>query len=185
VNGVVRHLPNILTGLRLVAAPAMAGLLISGHFLAAFGVFAFAGFTDAVDGWMAKRFGLSSDLGRVLDPAADKALMLAVFAVLALMGEVPLWLAALVIARDAAMVLVFVLALAARKPIEIVPLAIGKLTTLLQVAYVALHLASLAFDFSLESIVPLDACAVAAVTLASWLAYGLVLVKAMGRAPAH
>ncbi len=185
MNGVARHLPNMLTGLRLVAAPAMAGLLISEHFLAAFGVFAFAGFTDVVDGWMAKRFGLSSDLGRVLDPAADKALMLAVFAVLALLGEVPLWLAALVISRDAAIVLGFVLALAARKTLEIIPLAIGKLTTILQVAYVALHLASLAFDFSLESIVPLDACAVAAVTLASWLAYGLVLVKAMGSAPAH
>jgi cardiolipin synthase (CMP-forming) len=175
----------MLTGLRLIAAPATAGLLMSEHFNAAFGVFALAGISDAADGWLAKRFGLSSALGRVLDPAADKALMLAVFVTLAMLGDVPLWLAAVVVGRDAAIVLGLLIAVAMGKSVAIEPLAIGKLTTLLQVAYVALHLASLAFDFSLEGIVPLDACAVAAVTLASWLAYGLVLAEAMGRAPAR
>jgi cardiolipin synthase len=183
VNALFRHLPNILTGLRLLAAPATAGLLVWEHFEAAFGVFAIAGISDAVDGWLAKRFGLSSDLGRVLDPAADKALMLAVFATLAMLGEVPLWLAALVVGRDAAIVLGLILAVAMKKPVTIEPLAVGKLTTILQVGYVALHMGSLAFGFSLENITPLDAYAVAAVTLASWLAYGLVLAGAMGRAP--
>src|SRR5678815_5329906 len=93
----LRHLPNLLTSLRLAAAPTTAGLLVAGHFNAAFGLFAVAGLSDAADGFLAKRFGLDSPLGRVLDPTADKALMLAAFVTLAILDDVPVWLAALVI----------------------------------------------------------------------------------------
>src|SRR5882672_8667433 len=96
----LRHLPNLLTSLRLAAAPATAGLLVAGHFNAAFGLFAFAGLSDAADGFLAKRFNLASRLGRLLDPAADKALMLAGFVTLAVLDDVPAWLAVTVIARD-------------------------------------------------------------------------------------
>src|SRR5258708_2306767 len=82
----LRHLPNLLTTLRLAAAPTTAGLLVAGHFNAAFGLFAVAGLSDAADGFLAKRFGLDSPLGRVLDPIADKALMLAAFVTLALLA---------------------------------------------------------------------------------------------------
>jgi cardiolipin synthase (CMP-forming) len=173
----------MLTGLRLMAAPATAGLLVAGHFNAAFGVFAFAGLSDAADGYLAKRFGLGSALGRVLDPAADKALMLAVFVTLAALGEVPAWLASIVVSRDVAIVLGLLLAVWSQVPVRIEPLLIGKLTTMLQVFYIALHLASLAFGFSLDDIVPADAYAVAAITLVSWLAYGLVLTRAMRLRP--
>ena len=71
----LRHLPNLLTTLRLAAAPATAGLLAAGHFSAALALFVFAGLSDAADGFLAKRFGLSTPLGRFLDPLADKALM--------------------------------------------------------------------------------------------------------------
>ena len=178
-----RHLPNLLTGFRLIAAPATAGLLVSGHFTAAFGVFACAGLSDAADGYLAKRFGLGSELGRILDPAADKALMLAVFVTLAVLGEVPVWLAAVVVGRDAAIVLGLLLAMMSRAAVEVEPLVIGKLTTALQVLYIALHLASLAFGFSLSAVSPADAFVVAAVTLASWLGYGLVLIRAMRGIP--
>jgi cardiolipin synthase (CMP-forming) len=179
VKGLVRHLPNFLTGLRLMAAPATAGLLVSGHFNAALGVFALAGLSDAADGYLAKRFGLGSELGRFLDPAADKALMLAVIVTLAALGEVPVWLAVVVVGRDAAIVLGLLLAAILRLPLAIEPLVIGKLTTALQVLYIAIHLASLAFGFSLSMVTPADALIVAAITLASWFSYGLVLLKAM------
>lgn len=180
---VLRHLPNVLTGLRLMAAPATAGLLVAGHFNAAFGVFAFAGLSDAVDGYLAKRFGLSTPLGRILDPAADKALMLAAFVTLACLGAVPVALAVLVVARDVAIVLGLLLAVVSRMPVEVTPLLMGKFATVLQVFYIAAHLGSLAFGFSLDAATPTDALLVAAVTLASWFGYGMVLLKAMRRIP--
>ncbi len=179
----LRHLPNLITVLRLMAAPATAGLLMAGHFNAAFGVFAFAGVSDAADGYLAKRFGLGSQLGRVLDPAADKALMLAVFVTLAALGAIPAWLAVLVVGRDIAIVLGLLLAVVSRAPVELAPLLIGKLTTVIQVLYIGVHLASLAFGFDVSGLEPADAYTVAAVTLLSWLAYGLVLIKAMRSVP--
>ena len=153
----LRYLPNVLTGLRLAAAPTTAGLLAAGHFNAAFGLFAFAGLSDAVDGFLAKRFGFSTPLGRFLDPAADKALMLAVFISLAFLDDVPNWLAATVIARDVLIVLGLAVALAMQAPIAIQPLLVGKLCTGLQVLYIGLHLASLAFNIPIGAISPVDA----------------------------
>src|SRR5215467_75381 len=118
----LRHIPNFLTALRLAAAPMTAGLLAAGHFNAAFGIFAFAGLSDAADGFLAKRFNLATPLGRVLDPAADKALMLTVFATLAVLDNVPVWLAATVIARDALILAGLALAIAWRAPISVKPL---------------------------------------------------------------
>ena len=179
MKAVLRHLPNMLTGLRLAAAPATAGLLALGHFNVAFGVFAAAGLSDAVDGYLAKRFGLTTRLGRILDPAADKALMLAAFVTLALKGDIPAWVAALVVGRDVGIVLGLLIAIVARAPIVVQPLLLGKLTTLVQVTYVGMHLASLAFGFSLRSLTPSDAYVVAVATCVSAAAYATVWANAM------
>lgn len=179
MNKALRHVPNVITGLRLMAAPATAGLMAAGHFNAAFGVFAFAGLSDAADGYLAKRFGLGSALGRILDPAADKALMLAAFLTLTLIGEVPIWVTAIVIGRDAGIVLGILIARAARAPLVIRPLLIGKLSTALQIGYAGLHLASLAFGFELDGFAPTDAYVLAAVTAASAVGYGVLWLKAM------
>ena len=176
---VLRHLPNVITTLRLAAAPTTAGLLAAGHFNAAFGIFAVAGLSDAADGFLAKRFNLATPLGRILDPAADKALMLAVFATLAVLENVPLWLAATVIARDALILGGLALAIAWRVPISVKPLIVGKICTALQVLYIGAHLASLAFQFSLGWAVPTDAYTVAAISWLSGFAYLWVWLKAM------
>jgi cardiolipin synthase len=179
MSRLLRHLPNLLTGLRLMAAPATAGLLAAGHFNAAFGIFAFAGFSDAADGFLAKRFGLATRLGRILDPIADKALMLAAFVTLAVLDDVPVWLAAVVIGRDALIVLALFVAMTAQAPIAVQPSLLGKLCAALQVLYVGLHLAALAFGFSLASITPMDAYILAAVAFVSTLAYFGVWLKTM------
>lgn len=173
----LRHVPNFLTAMRLAAAPATAGLLAAGHFNAAFGMFAFAGLSDAADGYLAKRFGLTSRLGRFLDPAADKALMLALFVTLAIIDDVPVWLAASIIGRDALIVLGLFVAVAVRAPISVQPLFIGKLATALQVVYIGWHLATLAFG--VPAVAPADAYVLAAVTAVSVLSYGGVWLKAM------
>lgn len=175
----IRHLPNFLTTLRLAAAPTTAGLLAAGHFNAAFGVFAFAGLSDAADGFLAKRFGLASRLGRFLDPLADKALMVALFVTLAFLGEVPMWLAATIIGRDVLILLGLAVAVAVQAPIAVQPLLIGKLATALQVIYIGWHLAALAFEFPLGATSPADAYLVGGVALASGFAYLLVWLNAM------
>jgi cardiolipin synthase len=154
-------------------------LLWAGHFNAAYGIFAFAGLSDAVDGFLAKRFNHATRLGRILDPAADKALMLAAFVTLAILDDVPAWLAVLVIVRDVLIVAGLLVAVAARAPIAVKPLMIGKLCSAVQVIYVGLHLAALAFEFSLARIIPADAYVVAAIAVLSLLAYFTVWLNAM------
>jgi cardiolipin synthase len=175
----LRHLPNLLTSLRLAAAPTTAGLLVAGHFNAAFGLFAVAGLSDAADGFLAKRFGLDSPLGRVLDPIADKALMLAAFVTLALLDDVPVWAATIVIARDVLILLGLAIAVALRAPIGVKPILLGKVCTALQMFYIGSHLAALAFAFPLGAISPADAYVVSVVALASGFAYSAVWLKAM------
>ncbi len=96
----VRHLPNLLSGLRLLAAPFAAWLILSGHDMAALLTFAAAGLSDGLDGFIARRWGVTSVSGAWLDPAADKLLMLLCFTALFAVGGAPFWLVALVIARD-------------------------------------------------------------------------------------
>ncbi|MEJ0042257.1 MAG: CDP-alcohol phosphatidyltransferase family protein [Rhizomicrobium sp.] len=79
MTAVLRQIPNILTAIRIVLAPLTAYLMLHHQYLAALFVFAFAGGSDALDGFLARRFGLVSRFGEYLDPAADKLLMLACF----------------------------------------------------------------------------------------------------------
>jgi cardiolipin synthase len=72
----IRHVPNLLSALRLLAAPLAAWLIHSGHDTAALLVFSAAGASDGLDGFIARRWGVTSDFGAWLDPAADKLLML-------------------------------------------------------------------------------------------------------------
>lgn len=181
----LRHLPNILSGLRLALAPATAGFVATDNFMAAFGVFALAGVTDALDGRLAKALNSSTEFGKVLDPIADKALMTAAFLALAFIGDVPVWLAALVIGRDALIGAGVGICVLRGAKVDTTPLFLGKLTTTLQITYLGVHLGALAFALSLARIVPIDAYAVAGLTLASGAAYGARWVSAMrARAPA-
>jgi cardiolipin synthase len=179
VTRLLRHLPNLLTGLRLVSAPAIGFLILQGLDKPALGVFLFAGLSDAVDGYLAKRLAPGSRFGAYLDPAADKLLMLVCFLALMKVGATPVWLPWIVIGRDIAIVTGIGLALALAVPLRIAPLWIGKVSTAVQIAYIGWVLLTLAFgiDASLSS--KTAAYLTAAVTLASWLAYGQVLLKAL------
>ena len=175
----VRHVPNVLTSLRLVAAPATAALLWVGDYTIALVVFAAAGLSDAADGFLAKRFGFSTRFGRILDPIADKALILAAFVMLVILREAPLWLAIFMIGRDALITLGLFVGVATQAPIRVQPLPLGKLCAALQVFYVALHLAALAFGFQINVIAPYDAFFLATVALASTVEYLGIWLKAM------
>jgi cardiolipin synthase len=181
VNGLLKHLPNLLTALRLAAAPALALLLVSGADRAALGVFAFAGLSDAADGFLAKRFGFATRFGRYLDPAADKLLMFAAFVTLTVLGIAPLWLTLLVIARDAAIVVGILLAHVLRLPVRIEPLLVGKASTAMQIVYIALALLLLTFGLRWPVGEAVAADVTAFLTAASWLAYAGVAMSALVR----
>jgi cardiolipin synthase (CMP-forming) len=177
----LRNIPNILTGLRLACAPALAALLLTGHERAALVVFVIAGLTDLADGWLAKRFHLATRFGRWLDPTADKALMLAAFLSLTEMGATPIWLTAVVIGRDIVIVSGILVAKLLELPLRVAPLSIGKFSTAVQVGYVALILFVLGFDLDWQTVCALAAVVTGAATIASWLAYAQLWLRAAAR----
>lgn len=85
----IYNLPNFLTVTRLFAAPTTAYLLLHDQHTAALALFAYAGITDLVDGWMARRWKLQTVAGSVIDPMADKALMIILTVTLAVKGAIP------------------------------------------------------------------------------------------------
>ena len=186
MTNLLRHLPNFLTAIRLCAAPLTAWLILKGMDTAALGVFAFAGLSDALDGYLARRFAITTRFGAYLDPAADKLLMLASFVTLTMIRAVPLWLTALVIARDIAIVIGVAIARLFSLPLRMEPLYIGKVSTVIQVGYIGLVLLLLALDADEPGLVLGGTVATASVTVASWLAYGQLLLRAVavGRRPA-
>ena len=182
----IRNIPNVLTALRILLAPLTAYFIVEGNDIAALFAFAAAGVSDAVDGFLARRFGLVSRFGEYLDPAADKILMLICFVTLSIMHQAPLWLSVIVIGRDAAIVLGVFLARALSLPVKMEPLVIGKANTVVQIGYIGLLLLLLSFNLEMPQLTFFAAAITATSTLLSWLAYGQLLLKAfaLGRRPA-
>ena len=143
----LRQLPNLISCLRIALVAPLIVLLLEGNFEAALWIAVAAGLSDALDGFLARHFGWRSRLGSLLDPAADKLLLVAAYLCLAQVGQVAWALALLVLARDAVIVLG---ALAFHHVIgefEARPSLWSKATTLGQILFVLLVLASHAFAF--------------------------------------
>jgi cardiolipin synthase (CMP-forming) len=159
----MRHIPNLLTLLRMLLTVPLAWLLRDGRFDTALIVALVAGFTDALDGFLAKRFSWQSRLGGLIDPVADKLLLVACFVGLAQVDALPWWLAAVVIGRDAVIVSGAVAYHNLIGPLNAAPSALSKLTTVLQIVLVLatlLHLSRFAewptwFNLALLSAVTL------------------------------
>lgn len=173
----LRHLPNLLTILRIVLIPVLVALLLHGRYAAALQVFLVAGVSDALDGFIARRFNLCSRLGSLLDPLADKLLVVASALVLARLGLLPWWLALVVIGRDLVIVGGAVAYYRRTGGIEMAPSVLGKVNTFVQIVLVLailVHRAGLAGLGALLS--PLYA-----VTLALALVSGGEYVLVWGR----
>lgn len=98
--GLTRHLPNLLTALRLVLVPFIILAILNSRHTLAVSLFAIAAFTDVLDGAAARRLAVTSQTGAYLDPIADKCLLSGVFIALVAAGMVPLWFVAVVFGRD-------------------------------------------------------------------------------------
>jgi len=164
-------LPNLISLGRLVLVPIIVALIIQPEWGLAFTLFLVAGVSDGIDGWLAKRFDLRSELGAYLDPLADKALLVSIYVSLAIVGVLPATIAILVVSRDVMIVGAVMISWLLDKPVAIKPLLVSKLNTLAQISLAASVLAAKAFDFPLGLWFTVLLYVVAALTLASAAAY--------------
>ncbi len=135
-----RHLPNTLTVLRMALVVPLAWMIRETRYDEAVVVAAIAGLTDALDGFLAKRYCWQSWLGGVLDPIADKLMLVACFVTLGLVGAHPDWLTGLVVGRDVVIVAGAVAWHNLIGRIHAQPTRLSKLTTVVQIVYVLAQL---------------------------------------------
>jgi cardiolipin synthase (CMP-forming) len=132
----VRHIPNIISVIRILLVVPIALALANQRLALSIMLFGVAAVSDAADGFLAKRFGWQSELGGVLDPIADKALLVTVFVTLSLMKLVPLWLMVAAVARD----VIIVAGAAAYRffigPLTAHPSLVSKINTLCQAGFI-------------------------------------------------
>ena len=131
-----RDIPNLITSLRILLVPPFLWLLVQERYGAALLLFVIAGVSDALDGFLAKYYGWTSELGGLLDPIADKLLLIGALLVLAWLHELPSWLVALAILRDALIVAGAISYHLLIERFQGRPLLISKLNTLLQLLLV-------------------------------------------------
>jgi cardiolipin synthase len=162
---------NLITLGRLLSVPVSVWLILAGQFAAAFWMFVLAGISDAVDGFIAKRFDMRTKIGALLDPVADKTLLVSIYVTLGVAGQLPTWLVILVVSRDLMIVGGFLLVRLLVENIRSEPLFISKANTALQIVLAALTLARLGFNLDDHGLGGGLILAVAATTILSGAAY--------------
>lgn len=167
------QIPNALSLARLFLVPLVLMLVNRQEWQGAFWVFIAAGLTDALDGTLARLLKAQTLLGAWLDPLADKVLLVSIYLSLAIWGQLPLWLAVLVVLRDVVIVLYATFDIVAGN-LPIRPLLISKINTLTQVILAALVLGQQAFGLGNPMLTEGFVIAVALTTTASGAAYLMV-----------
>lgn len=150
--GVFLTIPNIISFARLATIPFIVLAIMRENWMTGLVLFALAGLSDGIDGFIARYFGQDSELGAYLDPLADKTLSVAVYSAFTLIGLTPVWLLVLIVARDVAIV-VGAGALALRgKASDIRVLPVSKVNTAVLILLAAWLLAANAFEWSIPSV---------------------------------
>ncbi len=151
--------------------PIVVWAISSGEMWVAFVLFLAAGVSDGVDGYLAKRFGMTSMLGAYLDPLADKALIVSIYVTLGINGVIPGWLVILVVSRDIMIIGAVMLSWLIGSPIKVKPLLVSKLNTVAQIVFATVVLGSLGFNIEAHALTMVLMGLVAALTLLSVAAY--------------
>ena len=138
-----------------------------------------AGISDGIDGYIARRWNLHTELGAYLDPLADKALLVSVYVTLGFLKVLPAWLVILVVSRDVLIVGAFMLSLLMDKPVKVKPLMVSKVNTAGQIVFVVAVLAGLAMGWDIRPLLDLGMLSVAVLTAASGGLYLLEWVRHM------
>ena len=172
-------IPNLITLARILAVPVILWAITSGEIRIAFVLFLVAGLSDLVDGFLAKRFGMATELGAYLDPLADKAMIVSIYVALGIIEAIPRWLVILVVSRDIMIVGAVILSWLVDKPVKLKPLTVSKLNTVVQIMLATAVLAALAFRWEIPLVVNTLIALVAALTLLSIAFYVAEWVRHM------
>lgn len=171
------NLPNLITLSRIASVPLVVWLIIDGYLLWAFWVFVAAGVSDALDGFIAKRFDMETELGKYLDPLADKALLVSVYVTLGVEGYIVSWLVIMVVFRDIAIVGGALLFETMTHSLTMHPLMVSKVNTVMQIILAMAVMANAGYDVefngTLDTLVALTALS----TVLSGAAYAVKWVK--------
>ncbi|MBO67138.1 MAG: hypothetical protein CL398_02400 [Acidiferrobacteraceae bacterium] len=168
----MRNIPNLLTLFRMFSAPVLILFLMDKNYGAGAILFLIAGITDAVDGWFAKRFGYVTRLGAVLDPIADKVLIITTYIVLAVLGDIPLWLVLIVGFRDLGIVGGYLILQTISTQMPPQPSVLSKVNTVAQICFVFLVIVDKSNIVDLSLLEATLLWTVAVTTVASGLQYG-------------
>jgi cardiolipin synthase (CMP-forming) len=160
-------IPNLITLGRIILVPIVVWAIISGEMVLAFSLFLLAGISDGVDGFLAKRFRMASELGAYLDPLADKALLVSIYVALGIARALPISLVILVVSRDIMIISGFMLSWLVGKPMAVRPHPVSKLNTVAQILLAALVLAERALGFDAGVLLTVGIVLVAILTLLS------------------
>jgi len=137
------NLPNLITLFRFLLVPVIVWAIGSDQFNLALVLFLLAGASDAVDGFLAKQFGMETEIGALLDPLADKVLLVSIYVTLGITGDIARSLVILVVSRDIMIVGAVIVSWLVGRPLPMRPLMVSKLNTVVQVLFAALVLATL------------------------------------------
>ena len=177
--GITLNIPNLITLGRILLVPIVVWAITSGEMWIAFVLFVAAGISDAVDGFLAKRFHMATELGAYLDPLADKALIVSIYISLGVNDAIPRWLVILVVSRDILIVGGIMLSWLVGNPLKIKPLLVSKLNTVAQIVFACVVLGSLGFDIKTDMLTLGLMALVTALTLLSVAAYVAEWVRHM------
>lgn len=172
-------IPNFITVARFLAVPAIVFALMNADWRLGFVLFALAGISDGIDGFIARHFNQRSHLGAYLDPIADKLLLVSVFVMLAVTGQLPRWLVLVVVSRDVLIILAVLVSSLMEHPIAMKPIFVSKANTAFQIVLATLVLSELAFGFEFFQARFLLILAVAALTILSAAAYLVTWLRHM------
>ena len=164
-------IPNLITLARILLVPVVVWAIASDAMQIAFLLFLAAGLSDAIDGFLAKRFGMATELGAYLDPLADKAMIVSIYIALGIADALPRWLVILVVSRDIMIVAAVILAWLIDKPMKLKPLMVSKLNTVAQIVFACVVLGTLGFAYPMPTLSLILMAVVAALTLLSVAAY--------------
>jgi len=177
--GILLSIPNLITLGRILMVPVVVWAIASGAMWIAFVLFLAAGVSDAVDGYLAKRFHMRTELGAYLDPLADKALIVSIYLTLGISGLIPQWLVILVVSRDIMIIGAVMLSWLVGTPVKVKPLLVSKLNTVAQIVFACVVLGTLGFGYELPILTRVLMGIVAVLTLLSVAAYVAEWVRHM------
>lgn len=136
------NIPNVITLLRILAVPALVDFILYQRLREALLLFIVLSFSDALDGAIARVFKQKTTLGTILDPLADKALVISTFVSLTALGLIPLWLTVIVLSRDLILLVGGLVIQLMTGRLKVIPSGLGKITTFSQLLTVFLVLAT-------------------------------------------